>query len=147
MAAYMPDTNCMVAAVCTWHEHHAAASTELEVRLGRGERLVIAGPALVETYSVLTRLPPPHRLSARDAYALIAANFVEGRDVVALDADDYRRIIELASLEEIGGGQVYDAVLAACARGAAVDAFLTFNARHFDRYRSPGLAIVVPGRP
>ena len=142
----MLDTSCMVAAVCAWHEHHAAATAELVARLGRSERLVVAGPALVETYAVLTRLPPPHRLSASDAYTLIAANFVEGREVVALDGHDYHGVIELASLGGTAGGQVYDAVLAACARRAGVDAFLTFNARHFDRYRTPGFAIVVPGQ-
>jgi predicted nucleic acid-binding protein len=136
----------MVAAVCSWHEHHAAAAAELEARLARGERLVIAGPALVETYAVLTRLPPPHRLAAADALALIVANFVEGREVVTLGPLDYREVIEHASSEGEGGGQIYDAVLAACARGAGVDAFLTFNARHFERFKSPGFEIVVPGQ-
>jgi predicted nucleic acid-binding protein len=142
----MPDTSCMVAAVCAWHVHHAAATAELEARLDRGEHLVVAGPALVETYAVLTRLPPPHRLSASDAYTLIDANFVDGREVAALNADDYQSIIEHASSDGTAGGQVYDAVLAACARRAGVDAFLTFNARHFDRFGTPGLAIIVPGQ-
>lgn len=54
---FLPDTNVMIAAVCDWHEHHAAASAEIEARLNRGESLVAAGPALVEAYAVLTRLP------------------------------------------------------------------------------------------
>jgi predicted nucleic acid-binding protein len=57
----------MVAALCAWHEHHTRALAELDRRIDAGEHLVVAGPAVVETYAVLTRLPAPYRLSARDA--------------------------------------------------------------------------------
>ena len=36
------DTSCMIAAVCAWHEKHAAAAREIERRLGQGERLAIS---------------------------------------------------------------------------------------------------------
>jgi predicted nucleic acid-binding protein len=65
----------MVAAVCTWHEHHAAAAAEIEGRLERQEQLAVPAPALVETYAVLTRLPAPHRVSAADAWTLVKVNF------------------------------------------------------------------------
>lgn len=55
----------MIAAVCAWHEHHTRATEEIERRLSRGEEMIVAAPALVEAYAVLTRLPPPHRLSQR----------------------------------------------------------------------------------
>lgn len=48
----------MIAAICSWHEHHEAAIGEIERRLGRREAMVVAAPALVETYAVLTRLLP-----------------------------------------------------------------------------------------
>ena len=66
----------MVAAVCSWHEHHSQAAAEIDRRLDRGEQLCTPAPALVEAYAVLTRLPPPHRLSAADAWALVEGNFV-----------------------------------------------------------------------
>ena len=65
----------MIATVCSWHEHHEAAVGELERRLKRRETMMIAAPALVETYAVLTRLPSPHRLSSYDAKVLIETNF------------------------------------------------------------------------
>ena len=55
----------MVAAVCSWHEHHQAAIGEIERRLRRRETIIVAAPALVETFAVLTRLPSPHRLSSK----------------------------------------------------------------------------------
>lgn len=59
MTRFVPDTNCMIAAVCTWYEHHEWATEEIERRLERGETLCMAAHTLVEAYAVLTRLPPP----------------------------------------------------------------------------------------
>jgi len=56
----MPDTSCMVAAVSTWHLHHDPAKNAIERRLVAGEYMIIAAPELVESYTVLTRLPQPH---------------------------------------------------------------------------------------
>ena len=146
MPRFLPDTSVMVAAVCTWHEHHGRAAEEIERRLGRGETLVAAGPALVEAHAVLTRLPAPHRLAPADAHALLEGNFLGG-DVATLDADGYRDVLARAPAEGTAGGQAYDAVIAACARAAGVETLLTFNARHFQRLADRGLAVVVPGEP
>ena len=43
----------MIAAVCSWHEHHEAAANEIERRLAGRERMIVAAPALVEAYAVL----------------------------------------------------------------------------------------------
>ena len=135
----------MVAAVCGWHEHHQSAAAEIERRLRQGDKLVVAGPALVEVYAVLTRLPPPHRLSAGDALALLEANFMDGREIVALGGETYRTLVARASAEGLLGGQTYDAVIAACARAAGAETLLTFNERHFRRFAGQGMEIVVPG--
>lgn len=52
-----PDTSVLVAGFATWHEGHEAAVRALN----RGVHLI--AHAAVETYSVLTRLPPPHRIA------------------------------------------------------------------------------------
>lgn len=49
MNSFLPDTSVMVATVCTWHEHHERAITEMERRLTERESLIIAAPALVES--------------------------------------------------------------------------------------------------
>ena len=71
------DTSCIIASVCAWHEHHAPAAAEIEQRLMANETMVIAAHAAAEAYAVLTRLPPPHRLSPEDALALIEGNFFD----------------------------------------------------------------------
>jgi predicted nucleic acid-binding protein len=135
----------MVAAVCEWHERHAAARGEIERRLQLRHALLVPGPALVEAYSVLTRLPAPYRLSPTDALAVLEANFVGGARIVALDAASYRRLLRRAPTAGIFGGRIYDAVIAECALREQGTALLTFNAMHFLSFRAAGLEIVVPG--
>jgi predicted nucleic acid-binding protein len=135
----------MVAAVCSWHEHHAKALSEIQDRLGRRQQMIVAAPALIETYSVLTRLPAPHRISPADALTLLEANFIRGRKVAALSAASYARLLRDAPGSGISGGRIYDAVIAACAGQARVDALLTFNETHFASLTESDLDIVVPG--
>lgn len=135
----------MVAAVCDWHERHTAARSEIERRLRLRQALLVLGPALVEAYSVLTRLPAPYRLGATDALAVLEANFVDGARIVTLDGASYRRLLRRAPAEAIVGGRIYDAVIAECALKEKGTVLLTFNAAHFLPFRTAGLEIVVPG--
>jgi predicted nucleic acid-binding protein len=144
MSSFALDANCMVATVSSWHEHHAAASREIERRFERGERLTVPAPALIEAYAVLTRLPPPHRLSPTDAWTLLDVNFVKGKKVVVLRGATYRALLRRLAKEGIAGGRTYDAVIGECARQGRVQALLTFNTRHFDP-PPPGVTIVEPG--
>lgn len=143
MAGFLPDTSCMVATVCTWHTHHSRITEELERRFSQGEEMIVAAPALVEAYAVLTRLPSPYRLASSDAFALLEANFM-GTKIIALDGKSYRSLLHQASDDRIAGGRIYDAVIAACAFQAKVATLLTFNERHFSAFAEKGIAIVVP---
>lgn len=106
--------------------------------------MLVAGPALIESYSVLTRLPPPHRLSPADALVLLDANFMRGK-IVALDGRSYVALLRRAADDGIAGGQTYDAVIAACVLKARAHALLTFNADHFRYLAERGMNVVVPG--
>jgi predicted nucleic acid-binding protein len=143
VAAFAVDTSCIVAVVCSWHEHHEVAASEVERRLERRERLVVPAPALVESYAVLTRLPPPHRLAAADAWALIEANFITQAAVQALVASVYVDLLRGAVARDIAGGRTYDLVIGECARDAGAEVLLTFNRRHFDPPPT-GVRIVEP---
>jgi predicted nucleic acid-binding protein len=144
MASFLPDTSVMVATVCTWHEHHERAITEMERRFAARESLVIATSTLIEAYAVLTRLPPPHRLSPRDAIALIETSFVTGATLAGLDNKAIRPLLREAADHDIAGGRTYDWVIAACARTARVKTILTFNARDFLSFRLDGIDICTP---
>lgn len=101
------DTSVAVAAFASWHEKHAAA---------RG--LVADGVALVdhcalETYSVLTRLPPPSRVDPAMAREYLATQFAG--PLLRLSAGAYRRFILGLAAAGVSGGAVYDALVAATA--------------------------------
>lgn len=144
MGSFLPDTSVMIATVCTWHEHHERAITEMERRLAERESLVIAAPALVESYAVLTRLPPPHRLSPQDAITLIETSFLTGGTLADLDNKAFRLLLREAADQDIAGGRTYDWVIAACARAARVKTLLTFNTRDFLSFCLSGIEIYTP---
>ncbi len=144
MSGFLPDTNVMVATVCTWHENHERAITEMERRLADREFLVIAAPALVESYAVLTRLPPPHRLSPQDAITLIETSFLTEGTIAGLDNKTFRPLLREAADQDIAGGRTYDWVIAACARAARVKTLLTFNARDFLSFHLDDIDIRTP---
>jgi len=145
MPAFLPDTSCMVAATCAWHEHHVPARDEIDRRLRRSEPMLVAAPALVESYAVLTRLPAPYRLAPADALALLEANFIEAGRVVALHGEDYVALLRRAPEEGISGGRTYDAVIAACVPMNKGTTILTLNPSHFASSTGRGVEVVVPG--
>ncbi len=107
--------------------------------------MMVAAPALVEAYAVLTRLPPPHRLSPADALALLEGNFMSVAKIVALDGKSYCTLLRQAPDNGIAGGQTYDAVIAACVFKAKATALLTFNESHFLPFAERVMEVVVPG--
>ena len=144
MTSFLPDTSCMIAAVCSWHEHHDRAPDAIEGRLERKQRMIVAAPALIEMYSVLTRLPAPYRLAPTTALSVVETSFVKGLKIVALDAETYVEVLRRAPDVGISGGRTYDAAIAACARKGNVQTLLTFNQSHFRPFSDPDLLVVVP---
>lgn len=144
MNSFLPDTNVMVATVCTWHAHHERAITEMERRMAKRESLIIATPTLIEAYAVLTRLPPPHRLSPRDAAALIETSFLMEGTLAGLDNKSFQTLLREAAGHNVAGGRTYDWVIAACARNARVKTLLTFNTRDFLSFHLSDIEIHAP---
>lgn len=77
-----------------------------------GETMVVAAGELLESYAVLTRLPPPHRIDPRMLWR--SSNFMNGVETVALGPDDYHA----CCANGIAGGRSYDVVIPACASQA-----------------------------
>ena len=138
------DTSCLIALVCGWHEHHAVTTSAVEARLLEGATLALAGPALVEAYAVLTRLPAPHRFSPSDALEVLRGSFHDQGDAVALTGRDYWSLLLDAPAAAVHGGRTYDAVIAACARKAGAKELLTLNLRHFESFADDALSITSP---
>jgi predicted nucleic acid-binding protein len=120
------DTSAAVPLVVADHEHHRAVVYAVGNRT-----LGLAGHAAFETFSILTRLPPPARRSPGAVARLIAHNFPATRFL----SDDAAAEL-LASLGALGiaGGAVYDALVGAAAveRGLTL---MTRDRRAADTYR------------
>lgn len=128
------DTSVAVPLLVATHTAHEAV-----VRWWAGREVALAGHALAETYSVLTRLPGDLRLAPADAARLIEDRFAPalllGRGAAA---GLPRRFAEL----EIAGGAVYDGLVALAAHehGAVL---ATRDARARDTYERLGVTVVV----
>jgi predicted nucleic acid-binding protein len=125
------DTSLLVAAFASWHEHHAIAATAV-ARVD-----VIVAHCLLETYSVLTRLPAPHRMGAKVVAMYLRVAFGTHR-MAALSAADHRKLVERCAAEGISGGAVYDAVVAFTAARSGAK-LLTLDARARATYAMMGV--------
>lgn len=101
------DTSLVVAAFASWHQGHDGARRALD----GGLRLI--EHCALETYSVLTRLPPPHRASGEIVRDFLAARFPE--PLLRLSASQYRDFVLSLPDRQIAGGAAYDALVAATA--------------------------------
>ena len=142
-AAVAIDASSMVAAVCSWHERHAAVAAEIERRLDKGGSLVVPAHALVEAYAVLTRLPPPHRLAPADAWALLKSNFADPAAIVAIDGATHSTLLARLAAAGIAGGRTYDALIAEQTAHSRAKVLVTLNPRHFEP-PPPGVVVVEP---
>jgi predicted nucleic acid-binding protein len=120
------DTSIAVPLVVADHEHHRAVVDAVGT-----SSLGLAGHAAFETFSILTRLPPPARRSPSVVGRLIAHNFPETRFLSEHAAAEL-----LARLGTLGvaGGAVYDALVGAAAVEHGLT-LLTRDRRAADTYR------------
>ena len=124
------DTSVVVAAFASWHEGHTAAREALS-----GAPRLPAHVAL-EAYSVLTRLPPPHRAPADIVVTFLESRFPE--PPLTLPAADHVGLLRDVSARGITGGALYDALIAATARHAGAT-LLTRDRRATRIYESFGV--------
>lgn len=138
------DTSVIVPGLLFWHERHEAASAALVQLLESGNEVVLPLHSLVEAYAVMTRLPPPHRLSAKDALDLLDGSFRNRSNLIGLEGDEGWDLLQNLSHRNLVGGTSYDSLILAAARKGGAQRILTFNRSHFERIATEGIEIVVP---
>lgn len=120
------DSSVAIPLVTIDHDHH-----RLVVEAVRGRRLGLAGHAAFETFSVLTRLPPPARRRPDAVERLLRVSFPATRFLGADPAKSlFARLAELG----IAGGSVFDALVGAVAVANGLP-LLTRDGRAVDVYR------------
>ena len=103
------------AALAILRDANPAHETAFE--LTQGTLLGLAGHALYETFSVLTRLPGANRFSARYAAHVIAQEFPAS---VALPPSIALNAVSTLSEAGIAGGAVYDGLVGLAAKSAGI---------------------------
>ncbi len=130
------DTSAAVALVVADHENHESTFGALAHR-----RLGLAGHAAFETFSVLTRLPPPTRRTPASVARLLARSFPHSR---FLGADATRSLFERLASLGIAGGAIYDALVGATAAHHG-RRLLTADRRAAPVYRALGVPVIFLG--
>lgn len=101
------DTSVLIPALIGWHSRHGDARQHLTED-------VTAMPAhvLLEAYSVLTRLPAPHRLRPTAAAEVLAGITLP---VIGLPPEDVPSLVAGLAQHGVSGGAAYDALVGATA--------------------------------
>ncbi len=95
----------------------------------------------IESFSVLTRMPPPRR--ARPAFVRAFLDDHLHDSPFALPASGYRELLDEAGRSGIAGGAVYDALIALTARHAGAT-LITLDLRAARTYRAVGAEFRLP---
>lgn len=97
------DTSVCIPALLSWHEHHDACRRPAATAR-------VPAHTVIESYSVMTRLPAPHRLDGRTAQALLRGRFGPA-DTLTAPAPLQRRLVAVVAALGIEGGAIYDALI------------------------------------
>ncbi len=98
------DTSITVAALLVWHDDHEAAD-----EAASGAK--VPAHVLVETFSVLTRLPTPHRIGRAEAGRLLCDRFPE-KQVLHASPELQRSLVTRLVEAGVEGGAAYDGLVA-----------------------------------
>lgn len=98
------DSSIAIAAFASWHEGHSIAMSVM------ARRPLMPSHAALETISVLTRLPEGARASTADVVAFLNASF--DQPLLTLNAAEYGAFLRVLPTLGLGGGAVYDALIA-----------------------------------
>lgn len=107
---YAADTSVAVAALDETHEAHVPTLAAVAKF-----RPALAGHAAWETFSVLTRLPGPLRVTPAVAHDVLRRSFP---DACWLDAAEQAALLDRLPTLGVTGGAVYDALVGAAAVAA-----------------------------
>lgn len=105
------DASVAVAAFASWHESHALVTEAL-----RDGRPRLVAHCALETYSVLTRLPEPHRAGSADVLEFLRRRFPDPH--LSLAVEEYRDLVPRLAALGITGGAVYDGLVALSVRAS-----------------------------
>lgn len=137
------DTSVLIAAVSSWHEAHERCLHAVDTVLAEPP-VLLSQHVLTESYSVLTRLPAPHRLAPKTVLALLEDTLSGVAEIVSLPPEATWAFLTDLAHGEVAGGGTYDAFILRSVVAGGADRILTLNGRHFERLAPAGVEVVTP---
>ena len=130
------DTSALIAALMPGHPRHSWARPYLEQ-----PGAAVCAHTLAELYAVLTA-SPQFRVSPERAAQTVEA-LATSLNVVPLEPALYVRATQRLGTLGVGGGAIYDALIAEASLSAGAEQLVTLNAKHFVRLGEDVEEIVV----
>jgi predicted nucleic acid-binding protein len=138
------DTSCIVSLLSAGHALHLTTRQAYAMRRDHAEQPVIPVHAILETFSVLTRSPAPLFVPPAQVREMLIENFFEVAEIPDVTANRCWAALDVLSARSIGGGLLYDAIIAQSCYEAGAKLLLTWNVRDFLRVAPPALEIRQP---
>jgi predicted nucleic acid-binding protein len=138
------DTSCIVPLLSAGHAQHARTLEGYTARRRRSEQPVIPVHALVESFSVLTRSPAPLFISPEQTRRMLVESFSETAEFPGISPHQCWAALDELSSRSLGGGLLYDAIIAESCMQAGAKVLLTWNVRDLLRVAPPALEIRQP---
>ena len=127
------DTSVLVAAFVNAHPRHANCLPWLQKVKKKEIEGIISVHSLIETYSILTKLPLSPRINPALALNLIKENILEDFELVTYGKKDYINLLDELSHGNIADGASYDGLILNAAKKVTADKILTLNVNDFIR--------------
>ena len=140
------DTNVLIAASVETHIHHAPAKAILERICSGDDAGFVSAHSLVETFSVLSRMPTVPKLTPQDVLAILEKNFIPRFTLITLSDVDYPQALRDFAAKGMSGGRIYDFLHILAARKQPMDRIYTFNETEWKNL-APDLASMISAPP
>jgi predicted nucleic acid-binding protein len=139
------DTSVLLAGLIDFGPQSAAAQSLLHaVAEKQVHAPATAWHCCLEFFAVATRLPAEFRLKPADAATLLAEEVFQRMEIADLPAAERSVMLQAAARDDLFGGRVYDAHIAAVARAASATVIVTDNRRHFVSSLRHGIRVETP---
>ncbi|MFP4067441.1 MAG: type II toxin-antitoxin system VapC family toxin [Spirochaetaceae bacterium] len=138
------DTSVLVAALVDQLSNHQSAFGVFDSYTRDENEGYCSTHALSETYSALTALPLPRRISSVEARMLIEESILGRLEIVELNNVDYMNAIENVSVRGLTSGIIYDALHVEAAKKASCSRIYTYNINHSEALITEGISVSSP---
>ncbi len=132
MKTYFLDTSIFISAF--WKQHPNFEPSFQLMSQSKKYKLITSNHAIVEYYSVMTRLPIPTKIEPSMIYNLIEENIIPHVSVYHLTEKEYLHFLKQASSLQIKGGNIHDYYHYQVAHKMKADVLLTWNTKDFLKF-------------